>query len=186
MATIASSDVEPLVILAGSPEEADRFLMSALWGDSDPFVSVLGVLGWADVLRGRGSEFASHAAACHYWLYERTANVPSILQAWKRERNARNAAARGTVTLVQQKALVDRLVLQGTDADAATAILELMQQTFRVICDIWEMHAKALDGLLVTGELQYRHHHVIGGKDHYQAHELMPHTNESLVDRSAA
>jgi hypothetical protein len=186
MATFAPSDIEPLVILTGSPEEADRFLMSALWGDSDTFVSVPGVLGWADVLRARGSEFASHAAACHYWLHERTANVPSILQAWKRERNARNAAARGIVTLVQQQALVDRLIVQGADAVAAAAILELMQQTFRVICDIWEMHAKTLDGLLVTGELQYRHRHLIGGKRLYHAHELMPRANESLADRGAA
>jgi hypothetical protein len=90
MATFAASDIEPLVILTGSPEEADRFLMSALWSDSDTFASVVGVLGWADVLRERGSDFASHAAACHYWLYERTANEPAVLQAWKRERNARH------------------------------------------------------------------------------------------------
>jgi hypothetical protein len=173
MATFAASDIEPLVILTGSPEEADRFLMSALWGDCDTFVSVPRVLGWADVLRQRGSDFASHAAACHYWLYERTANVPAVLQAWKRERNARNAAARGIVTLVQQQTLVNRLIVQGSDAVAATAILELMQQTFRVICDIWEMHAKAFDGLLLTAELQYRPRPIIGGKHLDPAHELL-------------
>ena len=62
MATIASSDVEPLVILAGSPEEADRFLMSALWGDSDPFVSVLGVCALG-VLLGRHARHAGPIVA---------------------------------------------------------------------------------------------------------------------------
>src|ERR1700754_3100474 len=187
MATFAPSDIEPLVILTGSPEEADRFLMSALWGDSDTFVSVLGVLGWADVLRGRGSDFASHAAACYYWLYENTANVPAILQAWKRERNARNAAGRSIVTLAQQQTLVDRLVFQGTGTVTATANLELMQQTSRVISDIWEMHAKALVGLLASGELQYRHLHVINGKHLFHAPESIPRAHESLAaGRSAA
>jgi hypothetical protein len=186
MATFAASDIEPLVILTGSPEEADRFLMSALWGDSDTFVSVLGVLGWANVLRERGSDFASHAAACHYWLYERAANVPAVLLAWKRERNARNAASRSIVTLAQQQTLVDRLVFQGSDAVAATEILELMQQTFRVICDIWEVHAKALDSLLVTSELQYRHRHIVGGKRCYQAHECLPRPNAPLAEPLAA
>jgi hypothetical protein len=185
MAVFAPSDVKPLVILTGSPEEADRFLTSALWRDTGMFVSVPGVLGWADVLRERGSDFASHAAACHYWLHEHTENVPAVLQAWRRERNARDATARAIVTLGQQRTLVDRLVMQGADtAAAAKAILELMQQTFRVICDIWETHVKALDALLLSGAP--RHRDLIDVKRPCPTHETMPRATASLTDRSAA
>ncbi len=61
---------EPLALKCGSAAEADQFLMAHLWGASECLLPPGTVMHWAKLLHGRGDEFASHAAACHYWLYE--------------------------------------------------------------------------------------------------------------------
>jgi hypothetical protein len=65
--------LEPAEVLSGSPVEADQFLVAALWNTAPGTLPADHVRHWADVLRGRGDDFASHAAACQYWLYERPA-----------------------------------------------------------------------------------------------------------------
>jgi hypothetical protein len=75
--------LQPAEVLSVSPEEADRFLVAALWSSAPGTVPVDHVRHWAEVLRGRGDDFASHAAACQYWLYEHPAGylrVPSNLR----------------------------------------------------------------------------------------------------------
>ncbi|WP_234774794.1 hypothetical protein [Paraburkholderia tropica] len=61
---------EPFPLKFGSPAEADRFLVTYLWGDTECQLSPGLVMHWVWLLHGRGEDFASHAAACHYWLYE--------------------------------------------------------------------------------------------------------------------
>jgi hypothetical protein len=71
MSTHLSISLEPAALLSGSASEADRFLAAALWHSDSRDVSVEYVRHWASILRGRGIEFASHASACQYWLYEK-------------------------------------------------------------------------------------------------------------------
>jgi hypothetical protein len=63
-------ELEPSALIVGTPEEADHFLVSALWGPSEGMLPIGSVMHWARLLHDRGDDFASHAAACHYWLYE--------------------------------------------------------------------------------------------------------------------
>ncbi|RQM46509.1 hypothetical protein EHZ19_18495 [Paraburkholderia bannensis] len=63
-------EFEPLALKSGSPLVADRFLMTYLWGASECLLPPGTVMHWAVLLHERGDDFASHAAACHYWLYE--------------------------------------------------------------------------------------------------------------------
>jgi hypothetical protein len=63
-------EFEPPVLLSGSPREADRYLVAVLFGAHENSVPVRYVLNWVKLLHARGDTFASHAAACHYWLYE--------------------------------------------------------------------------------------------------------------------
>jgi hypothetical protein len=71
MSTHLSVSLEPAVLLYGSVAEADSFLAAALWHSDSCDVSVEYVQHWASLMRGRGIEFASHASACQYWLYEK-------------------------------------------------------------------------------------------------------------------
>jgi hypothetical protein len=68
-----SIELEPAVLLSGSVAEADNFLSAVLWKCDSAKVAVGYVSHWASIMRGRGVEFASHAAACQYWLYEQQA-----------------------------------------------------------------------------------------------------------------
>ena len=63
----------PAALVSGTPIEADRFLVAALWtGEVSP-PTISAVAEWAITLHRRGDEFASHASACHYWLFEQMA-----------------------------------------------------------------------------------------------------------------
>ena len=44
--------------------------MNALWLSVPGGLSVESVIHWKNLLRLRGSEFASHVYACQYWLYD--------------------------------------------------------------------------------------------------------------------
>ncbi|MDE1141119.1 hypothetical protein WCQ02_20100 [Paraburkholderia tropica] len=61
---------EPAALKRGSTTEADQFLVTNLWGASESLLPPHTVMHWAKLLHDRGVDFASHAAACHYWLYE--------------------------------------------------------------------------------------------------------------------
>src|SRR5258705_13998201 len=61
---------EPAILLKGTSKEADRFIVAALWENTGAPVPVAYVANWARILQLRGDEFASHASACHYWLFE--------------------------------------------------------------------------------------------------------------------
>jgi hypothetical protein len=63
-------ELDPPDLLCGTPEIADRYLVWALFGESEAYLFAWYVLHWADIVQARGDDFASHAAACHYWLYE--------------------------------------------------------------------------------------------------------------------
>jgi hypothetical protein len=66
--------VEPrAIIVAGTPAEIDRYLVATLWTGEEPAPTIRTVTEWADLLRRRGDDFASHASACHYWLFEQMA-----------------------------------------------------------------------------------------------------------------
>jgi len=64
------SDLSPEVFLLGTPTEVDRFLASRLSDESGTHPEAHVVVNWIRLLMARGNGFASHAAACHYWLYE--------------------------------------------------------------------------------------------------------------------
>jgi hypothetical protein len=61
---------DPAELLTGTPSQADAFLMNALWLSVPGGLSVESVIHWKNLLRLRGSEFASHVYACQYWLYD--------------------------------------------------------------------------------------------------------------------
>lgn len=63
-------EFEPLALKSGTALDADRFLMTYLWGASERLLPPRIVMRWAALMHERGEDFASHAAACHYWLYE--------------------------------------------------------------------------------------------------------------------
>lgn len=63
-------EFEPSVLLNGSPDEADHYLVAVLFGAHENSVPVQYELSWVKLLHARGDDFASHAATCHYWLYE--------------------------------------------------------------------------------------------------------------------
>lgn len=63
-------EISPVALVAGYPAEADRFLLAHLWGSTKLCIRTEHVLNWANILGARGEAFASHAAVCHYWLYE--------------------------------------------------------------------------------------------------------------------
>ena len=63
--------LDPEELLTGTPGEADAFLMSALWKSPAGALPAEWVVHWRDLLGERGEDFASHAATCQYWLYER-------------------------------------------------------------------------------------------------------------------
>ena len=71
MSTHLSISLEPAVLLFGSAAEADSFLAAVLWHHDSPEISIDYVSHWASIMRRRGIEFASHASACQYWLYEK-------------------------------------------------------------------------------------------------------------------
>lgn len=60
----------PPVLETGTASEADKFLVATLWGEWENSLSYIFVVNWARILQERGDDFSSHAAACHYWLYE--------------------------------------------------------------------------------------------------------------------
>jgi hypothetical protein len=64
----------PAIIISGSPIEVDRYLVVTLWTGEEPKPSVRTVTEWVNILHERGDDFASHASACHYWLFEQMAN----------------------------------------------------------------------------------------------------------------
>lgn len=66
----AELDASPAVLILGSPQEVDRYLFSLLRDSSIGPPSLHIVANWIRLLEARGTEFASHAVACHYWLYE--------------------------------------------------------------------------------------------------------------------
>lgn len=68
--TAPAYEMAPAVLLVGAVQEADRFLVEALFGAQEQSVPVQCVLNWARLLHLRGDDFASHAVTCHYWLYE--------------------------------------------------------------------------------------------------------------------
>jgi hypothetical protein len=70
MSTYLTISREPAVLLCGSAADADKFLATALWRSAPPEVCVDYVQHWASIMRERGIEFASHASACEYWLFE--------------------------------------------------------------------------------------------------------------------
>ncbi len=63
-------EIDPPSLVAGSPPIADQYLVSLLFGEHEATLPVQYVLHWAKILGDRGEDFASHAATCHYWLYE--------------------------------------------------------------------------------------------------------------------
>ena len=63
-------EIEPAVLVTGSPRQADLFLPEVLFGAHENSIPVPYVLHWVKLLHARGDDFASHAATCHYWLYE--------------------------------------------------------------------------------------------------------------------
>jgi hypothetical protein len=73
------SDGPPAVLQTGTPAEVDEYLVGALWQDHLPSLIPAVVSGWATLLHRRGLEFASHASACHYWLYEKLSGEPEEL-----------------------------------------------------------------------------------------------------------
>jgi hypothetical protein len=64
--TAPAYEIAPAVLLGGSVEEADRFLVETLFGAQERTVPVQCVLNWARLLRLRGDDYASHAVTCHY------------------------------------------------------------------------------------------------------------------------
>ncbi|WP_069262073.1 hypothetical protein [Paraburkholderia nodosa] len=146
--TFLPDSMEPQVLLDGAPAQADYFLLSTLWGPEGTLIPVFQVLGWMEILRHRGADFASHAAVCQYWLYEHVPDVPALLHAWKWERLARNTVARSAVALARQQTLVSQLRRHRIQESTAVDTLDSMQKAFGVFCEIWAMHAKTLDGLL--------------------------------------
>ncbi|MGF6447070.1 hypothetical protein [Paraburkholderia youngii] len=66
----------PTVIVNGTPIEVDKYLMAALWTADGAHASVMDVAQWRERLRERGDDFASHEAACYYWLCENRAGCP--------------------------------------------------------------------------------------------------------------
>ena len=81
---LTDADVPPPVLQTGNPKEVDDYLVGALWQRRAPEITLAAVSLWATLLRRRGTEFASHASACHYWLYEKlslkTDELPAVLQ----------------------------------------------------------------------------------------------------------
>ncbi|WP_028207332.1 hypothetical protein [Paraburkholderia nodosa] len=63
-------EIEPRVLVSGSPGEADRFLVAVLFGTRENLIPVEYVLNWMKLFHERGDDFASRAATCQYWLYE--------------------------------------------------------------------------------------------------------------------
>jgi len=61
----------PAVLQIGDAERVDDYLVRALWKAEVPGLTPAVVSCWAALLRARGTEFSSHASACHYWLFER-------------------------------------------------------------------------------------------------------------------
>jgi hypothetical protein len=101
---------EPTEIVSGGPAEADRFLVAALWSSEPGTVPVEHVRHWADLLRRRGDDFASHAAACQYWLYEHPAGylrVPSDLRSENRARQSKTAPPESKAESVETGARPD-------------------------------------------------------------------------------
>ncbi|MEX3950889.1 hypothetical protein AB4Y40_24415 [Paraburkholderia sp. EG287B] len=144
--------MEPEVLLVGAPAQADHFLLSTLWGPGGTRIPVFQVLGWMEILRDRGVDFASHAAVCQYWLYEQVPDVPALLQAWKCERLARSTVARSAVSLARQQTLISQLRRRRIQESAAVATLDSMQKAFGVFCEIWAMRSKTLDALCRRAE----------------------------------
>ena len=71
MTTTSCCEIEPSVVVHGSPSESDHFLMAVLSGEQENLVPVRYVLNGVRLLQARADDFASHAATCHYWLCER-------------------------------------------------------------------------------------------------------------------
>ncbi|GAB7522518.1 hypothetical protein [Paraburkholderia sp. 2C] len=109
---------------------------------------------WVTVLRERGDDFASHAAACSYWLYEHAADFPELLDAWEKEQRVRTAVRRSVAALEMQRARVGYLVQTGIDAVDAKAVLESMEHASRVFGEVWDMLATVLDRLKRNWELE--------------------------------
>ncbi|CAG9229152.1 hypothetical protein PSAB6_50141 [Paraburkholderia sabiae] len=72
----ANFQVLPAVLISGTPEEVDRYLVEVLWGTPGPAPSMDDVVRWIGCLHKRGDDFGSHQAACYYWLCEHRAGCP--------------------------------------------------------------------------------------------------------------
>ena len=70
----------PTVIVKGTPQDVDSYLMSALWSEEGSHPSIPDVLAWRYCLYERGDDFASHKVACYYWLCEHMPEPPPLLR----------------------------------------------------------------------------------------------------------
>ena len=76
---LAAGVAIPTVIVEGTPTDVDRYLVSALWKTDGAGPSVADVIAWRRCLYERGEDFASHKAACYYWLCEHLPEYPPLL-----------------------------------------------------------------------------------------------------------
>ncbi|CAM2158433.1 conserved protein of unknown function (plasmid) [Pararobbsia alpina] len=65
----------PSVLKAGTPHEADLFLLRQLWTEPNRALLPTDVQQWQSALRKRGDEFARHVICCFYWLHEYAAGI---------------------------------------------------------------------------------------------------------------
>ncbi|MGS1063396.1 hypothetical protein [Burkholderia glumae] len=63
-------DACPDILLTGTPEAVDAYLVRRLWAAGHAAPAPHMVVNWLRALNTRGEPFASHVVACHYWLYE--------------------------------------------------------------------------------------------------------------------
>ncbi|CAB3805450.1 hypothetical protein LMG28138_05668 [Pararobbsia alpina] len=96
---VASRIDVPAIIISGTPAEADRFLVAALWTGEEPVPTISAVTEWTNILHMRGDDFASHASACLYWLFEQKATQAGRLL---RARIPRRSAVKAKTQAINQ------------------------------------------------------------------------------------
>ncbi|MBI0325782.1 hypothetical protein [Burkholderia plantarii] len=66
----ADLDACPDILMTGTPDAVDTYLVRRFREGGPDAPAPHMVVNWLRVLKTRGEPFASHVAACHYWLYE--------------------------------------------------------------------------------------------------------------------
>jgi hypothetical protein len=74
MMQVRPFEMQPAVLVNGSPKDAARFLVSVLCHEQGNPVPVAYVLNWMQLMHVRGPDFAPHAATCDDWLHEHSSD----------------------------------------------------------------------------------------------------------------